>query len=73
MVRTLHLQWCCRCGDGLFALTAVCGCSCLWLLCAASPPLKALSGSKVLPDKAQYAVKRTLDAWKYGSGADFKL
>jgi hypothetical protein len=40
---------------------------------AASPPLKALSSSKVLPDKAQYVVKRTLDAWKYGSGADFKL
>lgn len=43
------------------------------LLFAASPPLKALSGSKVLPEKAQYAVKRALDAWKYGSGADFKL
>jgi hypothetical protein len=40
---------------------------------AASSPLKALSSSKVLPDKAQYVVKRTLDAWKYGSGADFKL
>jgi hypothetical protein len=40
---------------------------------AASPPLKALSSSKVLPEKTQYAVRRALDAWKYGSGADFKL
>lgn len=40
---------------------------------AVAPPLKTLSGSKVLPNRTQYAIKRALDAWKYGSGADFKL
>lgn len=38
-----------------------------------SPPLKALSTSKVLPEKTRYTLGRCLDSWKYGSGADFKL
>jgi hypothetical protein len=39
----------------------------------ASPPLKALSSSSILPGKTQYTLKRAMDAWKYGSGSDFKL
>lgn len=39
----------------------------------AAPPLQQLSKGKVLPEKAKYVVRRTLDAWKYGSGSDFKL
>lgn len=40
---------------------------------AAAPPLRALAAAKLLPPKADYALKRALDAWQYGSGADFKL
>lgn len=39
----------------------------------AAPPLKLLAGSKALPSRVQYALRRTLDAWEFGSGADFKL
>ena len=40
---------------------------------AAAPPLRALAGAKLLPPKADFALRRALDAWQYGSGADFKL
>lgn len=40
---------------------------------AAAPPLKLLAGSGVLPERANYALRRTLDAWRFGAGADYKL
>ena len=39
----------------------------------AAPPLKLLAGSKALPEKTRYALRRALDAWQFGSGADYKL
>ncbi|KAF8071129.1 sirt2 [Scenedesmus sp. PABB004] len=40
---------------------------------AAGPPLRALAGSGALPPRTRFALRRALDALKYGSGADFKL
>ena len=47
-----------------------------WLI--SSPSLrssgvKALAGSSAVPPRLQFALRRALDAWEYGSGADFKL
>lgn len=39
----------------------------------ASGPVRALAGSSAVPPKVQFALKRALDAWQYGSGADYKL
>lgn len=39
----------------------------------AAPPLKLLAGSKALPDRVRYVLRRAVDAWEYGSGADYKL
>lgn len=39
----------------------------------AAPPLKLLSRSKALPGKLNYTLRRALEAWEFGSGADFKL
>jgi hypothetical protein len=39
----------------------------------AAPPLKLLAGSKALPDKLSYSLRRALEAWEFGSGSDYKL
>lgn len=40
---------------------------------AAAGPVSALAGSAAVPPKMKYTLKRALDAWEYGSGADYKL
>jgi lycopene cyclase CruP len=40
---------------------------------AAAPPLAVLARSAALPQQQAYRLRRLLDAWKWGSGADYTL